>query len=433
MTTVRSYLSRGLGLWLVASLLSCALLYAEQIRRQYWQFDREFSALFSRISTVLTQNEAVLPLLNGDEPPGELQKKLPQIAALERTQARPLDGERVEAIAPLRYWLYNPYRQIRVQIDLNPLFHAPSSFSRVALDIGTRTVADGHRWQWARTFSQHFQPFTLQASAEPDWTGVARWPFAVVILGWGIVVGTGTLLLWQRRQQRNARQRADYYQHTRLSSLNEITAGVVHEINQPLTAAQMWLKGGERQLNNGNTDEALQALRAAMVQTRRIDELLTRFRAHMSQESVTLTPVSLAASWQRVGNLLEHEPGAKQIRITHDFVAPLVLADRLWLEQVLHNLLNNAIQAKVSHVHIQSQPQGEQVRVILTDDGPGFSPEALQQALMPFYSERSGGMGLGMTLVESLMTRMNGSIRLANHPGGGAEIVLMFTRGDAAQ
>lgn len=427
MATVRPYLSRGFYLWLIVSLLSGVLLYAEQIRRQYWQFDREFSSLFNRISTILTQNEAVLPLLSGNEQLAELQKKLPQITALEHTLARPLDANRVEAISPLRYWLYNPYRQIRVQIDLSPQFNASTTFAHVALDIDHSTVPEQFRWQWVRTFGQHFQPFTLHASANPEWADVPRWPFAIVFIGWGCIIGTGMLLLWQRRQQRNAHQRADYYQHTRLSSLNEITAGVVHEINQPLTAAQVWLKGGERQLNNGNIADALHALRSAMVQTQRIDELLTRFRAHISQERVTLKPVSLAASWQRVGNLLEHEPGAKQICLTHNFAVSQVLADRLWLEQVLHNLLNNAIQAKVSHVNITSQLIGDSVQVTLTDNGPGFSPDALQHALMPFYSERTGGLGLGMTLTESLMTRMNGSIRLANRPGAGAEIVLMFS------
>jgi C4-dicarboxylate-specific signal transduction histidine kinase len=68
------------------------------------------------------------------------------------------------------------------------------------------------------------------------------------------------------------------------------------------------------------------------------------------------------------------------------------------------------------------------VKVTLTDGGPGLSSEALKLALMPLFSEREGGLGLGLTLSDSLMTRMNGSLELANAPGGGAQISLWLIR-----
>lgn len=432
MTTKRAYFLRGLVAWLAVSVLCCALLYAEQIRRQYWQFDRAFGLLFSTLSTALTQNESVIPVLSGDEDLSLLQQKFPQIQALEKTVARPLDAPRVETLSPTGYWLYNPYRQIRVRITLVPLLKSASHFSTVRLSMATPEPLEPQRWQWAREFQQHFQPFTLQASASPRWFAVSWLPHVLVLSTLGALISLLTLTLWGRRQQQTYRQRADYYQHARLNTLGEMAAGVVHEINQPLTATQMWLQGGMRQLDNGKPEEARHAMRSALTQTQRISDLLTRFRAHLSQEAVALTAVNLSQSWLRVGNLLEHEPGTKHIRISHAFKAPEVRADRLWLEQVLHNLLNNAIQAQLSSgkgwVHIASEAEGERVRVTLTDGGPGFSPQALKLALMPLYTEREGGLGLGLTLCESLMTRMNGSLQLANRPDGGAEISLWFIR-----
>lgn len=432
MTTKRAFLLRGLAAWLVVSLLCCALLYAEQIRRQYWQFDRAFTSLFSAINTALTQNESVIPVLSGDEDLALLQQKFPQIEALEKTIALPLDAPRVEKLSPTSYWLYNPYRQIRVRINLAPFFQSAPHFSTVRLSMSTPSSLEPERWQWTRQFQQHFQPFTLQASATPQWFAVAWQPHALVIFVWGVIVSVLMLLLWGRKQQQSDRQRADYYQHARLNTLGEMAAGVVHEINQPLTATQMWLQGGMRQLDNGKPEEALHAMRSALTQTQRISELLTRFRGHLSQEDVTLAAVNLAHSWQRVGNLLEHEPGSEHIRITHSFQALHVRADRLWLEQVLHNLLNNAIQAQSSRgegwVHITSKASGERICVTLTDGGPGFSAEALKLALMPLYTERKDGLGLGLTLCESLMTRMGGSLGLANRPDGGAEISLWFIK-----
>lgn len=434
MTTKRAFFFRGVLFWLVVSLVCSTLLYAEQIRRQYWQFDRAFNQLFSTLSTALTQNESVIPILNGDEDLALLEQKFPQIQALEKTVNRPLDSPRVEHFSSAEYWLYNPYRQIRVKISLKPLLESPSHFSRVELQNNDEPLPGLYRWCWKRQFPQHFQPFTLQVGANPDWLNVALLPHCLLTTGWAIIAGMGSMLLWSRRQQRRDRQRADYYQHARLNTLGEMAAGVVHEINQPLMATQMWLEGGLRQLKSEKPEQAEHAIRSALTQTQRINDLLTRFRAHLSREEVAMTKVNLAQSWQRVGNLLEHEPESKQIRITHDLNAVHIMADPLWLEQVLHNLLNNAMQAQ-QHienrwVHIHSEPAGEQVKVTLTDGGPGFSPQALQRALMPLFSEREGGLGLGLTLTESLMTRMNGTLKLANSPQGGAEIHLWFSQGE---
>lgn len=70
----RLFWKRGLLVWLLVCLLSSALLYAEQIRRQYWQLTGDFNTLFSGLSAVLTQNESIIPLLGGHEPLAELQK-----------------------------------------------------------------------------------------------------------------------------------------------------------------------------------------------------------------------------------------------------------------------------------------------------------------------------------------------------------------------
>ncbi|MBB1198759.1 sensor histidine kinase [Enterobacteriaceae bacterium 89] len=431
-TTPRAWLIRGILLWLFAWLICSALLYAEQIRRQYWESDRAFTALFSTLSMALTQNESVIPILNGDEDPALLQQKFPQIQALEKTHDVPLDAPRVQPLSETSYWLYNPYRQIRVKINLAQLLKSDTHFTGIQLGLIKPHDLSHCRWLWTRQFPQHFQPFTLQAGADPRWLSVALLPHLFIALAWGFIISMVMLLLWVRSQQRTDRQRADYYQHARLNTLGELTAGVVHEINQPLTATQMWLQGGLRQLDQHNVDGAQHAIRSALTQTQRISELLTRFRAHLSEEPVTMTMVDLAHSWQRVGNLLEHEPGSKQIRITHDFSTRRVLTDRLWLEQVLHNLLNNAIQAQtnVQHgwVHIKSEAAGDKVKVTLTDGGPGFSSEALKLGLMPLFTERQGGLGLGLTLTESLMTRMDGSIELANSAQGGAEIRLWFSQ-----
>lgn len=430
------FIKRATLLWLLLCLLGSVLLYAEQIRRQFWDLDRHFTSAFSAMGAVLTQNESILPLLNGDEDLAALSKKFPQIIALEKTVGRDLNAARVEPTGAAQYWLYNPWRQIRVLIDLAPTINGWPHFNRVDLNLAgapSAVPADAF-WHWQRQFSQHTQPFILTADARPDWFNIRPLPFVLLFLGLAVVTGAGGMLIWQRRQRQNADQRAWYYQHARLNTLGEITAGIVHEINQPLTAAQTWIQGAQRQLRQNNPDAVAKALSSALVQTQRIGELLTRFREHVAQEAVILQLVDLADCWQHVGNLLEHERTAEHIRVTHDFApqAKTIFADRLWLEQVLHNILSNAIQAQQESasgwVHISSESQGDVTTLCVTDGGPGFTPEALQHAFMPFYSGRKAGIGLGMTLTESLVIRMNGTISLGNAPDGGAQVRLQFAQ-----
>lgn len=431
-------ITRALVVWAVVCLISSVLLYTEQIRRQFWERDRAFSALFSEIGAVLTQNESVLPLLSGDEDIAALRTKFPHLLALEKTAGRARDAARVEPARENQYWLYNPWRQIRVLVDLAPLLTAHPRFTRLEVRYareGNAQSSSDAFWRWQRTFPQHTQPFTLIADAEPAWFGV-YWPiYPALFLGWGAVIAVTSMALWQRKARKEAEQRALYYQHARLNTLGEITAGIVHEINQPLTAVQTWIQGAQRQQTRDNPQAVSQALAAALVQTQRISALLTRFREHVVQEKVTLRETDLTQCWQQVVNLLEHERRAERVSVTHAFApgATSVIADRLWLEQVLHNLLRNAIQAQQANgqgwVRIESQKSTDGIKITVTDGGPGFSPEALQNAFMPFYSGRKEGIGLGMTLTESLMTRMNGTLSLGNSPEGGATIVLQLESG----
>ncbi|MCU6680241.1 hypothetical protein M8318_21565 [Leclercia sp. H6S3] len=244
----RKFLKRGLLIWLIACLLSSVLLYAEQIRRQFWDLDRAFAAAFAETGAVLTQNESVLPLLNGDEDLAALRKKFPQIRDLQKTQGRALDAARVEPVGDTQYWLYNPWRQIRVLIDTRSVIGARPHFTRLSLDLRGNVSPPSEEafWHWQRQFSLHTQPFILRAEARPAWLNVAPVPFVLLWLGWGIVIAAGGVILWQRKQRQKADQRARYYQHARLNTLGEITAGIVHEINQPLTAVQTWIQGAQR-------------------------------------------------------------------------------------------------------------------------------------------------------------------------------------------
>ena len=436
--THRPWFKRFWLIWFLVTLATLTGVFANQILQQQRDRETQFHQQFNRIAAYLTQNETLLPLLTGDENLAELRKKFPQIVQLEHTQNRSLTAARFEQSDNGRYWLYNPYRQFRMLVDLH--FALKSSDVALALSFHlqappamvTPSYSEQARWLWQRPFINLYQPFLIKGSANPNWRALHAAPFLLAVLLWLVMglLGWGLVRHWQ--QNREMRLRADYFQRTRREALGEFTAGVIHEINQPLTAINTWLHSSQLLVSQGKHHNLPQALNAISLQTERLAALLQRFRDIVSERPVTLTAVSPEAVWRRVTLLLQQELASGDVQVRQQFrhQHARVLGDEQWLEQVFHNLLQNAIHMQQGQpdawVNISSERLPHEIKIILSDNGPGFSAEGLAQAVMPFYSSRPESMGLGMTLVESLMLRMNGQLRLANRAEGGAEITLIF-------
>lgn len=181
----QNFQKRGILIWLVLCLLSSVLLYAEQIRRQFWDLDRDFALAFTEAGAVLTQNESVLPLLNGDEDLAALRKKFPQILDLQKTQGRALDAARVEPVGDTQYWLYNPWRQIRVLIDTRSVINARAHFTRLALDLGGDASPPRQTPSGTGSVSLRNIPNPLSCGPTPDLRGWTLPCCHFYCSGWG--------------------------------------------------------------------------------------------------------------------------------------------------------------------------------------------------------------------------------------------------------
>lgn len=433
-------IKRSLIVWLLLMLIPLVVLPGVQLYQQWKTFEAAFRNVEQQIAYRLTQNAAVLPLISPGSDAAALNHKFPQIVAIEPLPAGSSEEIRITPDVNGRYWLNNPWQKVRELVDLRPVMDAAlneAEFRHLTLYwqgkvllVSGAAEPDGI-WRWSTTFAQQIQPFTLTASASPQWQSVKLWPPLLLAL----LLSAMMIFLHQRQRQHQADRRAQFYQHSRLNALGEITAGMVHEINQPLTAIQSWLQGAQRLLAKGDLTLLPNALQGALDQTQRIALLLQRFRDHLDQREVALQDVELKRVWGHVEDLLAREIHEGEIAIQREFTPPgvVIRADPLWLEQVLHNLLSNAIQAQSAQrkgwVRVQCQSEDNNVVLTLTDGGKGFSEEGIKQALMPFYTTRQEGIGLGMTLAETLMVRMNGNITLSNHVGGGACVQLRFESG----
>lgn len=270
------------------------------------------------------------------------------------------------------------------------------------------------------------------------------------MLGWSLL----TAALWAAGhalwRQRVARQRAEELlrlgQVARLNTMGELAAGMAHELNQPLTALLSSTQAAQRLLADDPPDlnTAETAMARAVEQARRAATVVGRLRRLVERPDLAgqAQPLALPAAVHDVLHLLEPEMAQRGItpQVTTAPDLPAVLAEPVALQQIIHNLLMNALQAMEQVPPAERQlrldmatTNAGQVTLSVRDHGPGIPPDARQHLFEPFFTTRTGGLGLGLTLCESLAQAMGAQLTLSPatpQPTGadrGAEFVLTLT------
>ncbi|MEM6760010.1 MAG: ATP-binding protein [Pseudomonadota bacterium] len=214
-------------------------------------------------------------------------------------------------------------------------------------------------------------------------------------------------------------------QSSKLAALGEMSAAVSHELNQPLAAMKTYLAGARLLLRRGRQEEAV-------VSFGRIDDLIERMgaitrqlKSYARKGQDALTPVNMGDAL--VSSLAMMEPQLRQRKVLINRVVPpepmMVLGDRLRIEQVMVNLLRNAIDA----TKVATNPQidvilsaGETVTLTVRDNGPGI--EDLDSLFEPFYTTKQpgDGVGLGLAISSGIVTDLGGRLTARNGQSGGA-------------
>ncbi|HEY1845053.1 MAG TPA: ATP-binding protein [Buttiauxella sp.] len=425
-------------IWLILTAVSCGGTAFYALHQQYEARSAEFRILYRDITVKLSQNDVILSLLSNSSDPAVVQQKFPYIL---RWQTQPLQP-RFPDLNPARagtYWLNSPQGSLLIDLPAlltdvvsdRPFRNVTLSWKKVPLiELKQKKVNDW--WRWNKQIASPSQPLTLSVTANPDWQSLP-W-LAMFFLGLLSAGGIYFFSQYQatKRQRNIADLRAHFSELARLNAMGEIAAGLVHELNQPLTAILSYTQTAQRLIGLHQADRALPLLDASVVQTKRISALLLAFREKLRSEKPTLEPVVLRQIWADVVTLLgtELERGKVAVRTLIPESLPRLLASSLWVEQILHNLLSNAIQAQHNTpqpwVEIQIREVGSTLVLTITDGGPGLSEQALQHVFMPFFTTRQEGLGLGMALTETLVHRLSGSISAENSASGGACFTVKF-------
>jgi C4-dicarboxylate-specific signal transduction histidine kinase len=217
----------------------------------------------------------------------------------------------------------------------------------------------------------------------------------------------------------------------RVSTLGELSASIAHEVNQPLAAiitngeaALRWLARAEPDLG-----EARDALKRVIQDGERASEVIRRIRALTRKSEQNTALLDLNAVVADSLALVEREIAGRGVVLSLDLVRdlPPVQADRIQLQQVLINLLLNALQAmdavapEARRLNLRSfADDGGNAVLAVEDSGPGFDAETASKLFSAFFTTKASGMGMGLSICRSIVEACGGRIWATRNAGAGA-------------
>jgi two-component system sensor kinase FixL len=249
----------------------------------------------------------------------------------------------------------------------------------------------------------------------------------------------------KQAEQENEQKRNELAYVARVSTMNQLASSLAHELNQPLGAIMRNAEAGELFLQDPSPD--LDEIRAILADIRRDDQragaVIDRMRSQLKRREVEHNLLDLNLLAGEVIALVFPEADARKVRIVLNPVSslPQVRGDRVQLQQVLLNILINAMDAMNDsapddrRITVLIQAVDTQVEVAVSDSGCGMPADKLSHVFEPFFSTKPNGLGMGLAISRSIIEAHRGSIRAKNNEAGGATftITLPAAEGDSAK
>lgn len=217
--------------------------------------------------------------------------------------------------------------------------------------------------------------------------------------------------------------------HSRkLVALWRLTAGIAHEVKNPLNAMMIHVELLKERLEDSGVD-VKKSLEVIGGEIRRLDRVVQGFLKFMRPQELTLKPVDLNAMLQSVCALLEAESLSHGVRfvLELDAALPAVSADEELLRQAFINIVQNAVQAMPSGgaVRIRTRPEEvDWVRVTVTDQGVGIAPEDVDKIFKLYYTSKPGGSGIGLSVVYRIVQLHDGTLEAKSELGRGTAVIV---------
>ncbi|MCZ0962259.1 sensor histidine kinase [Paracoccus benzoatiresistens] len=236
----------------------------------------------------------------------------------------------------------------------------------------------------------------------------------------------------QLAQQRLSQMQSDLVQANKLATMGQITAGVAHEINQPLATIRLLAENGQAMAPGGPASDNLARISRM---TDRIGQITDQLRDFARKATGEIGPVSLrpvieasmllTASLRKASDMPVHLPEIPE--------GLAVTGERVRVEQILVNLLTNASEAQEGRadawIRIGVQADADRVTLTVSDNGPGLSPQVRDQLFAPFATSKAQGLGLGLVISRDIAREFGGELSADDPvPGQGATFRLVLRR-----
>ena len=244
----------------------------------------------------------------------------------------------------------------------------------------------------------------------------------------------------ERRRSEAERERLgrELAQAGRLAALGQFAASMAHEINQPLAAIRSYADNTGKLMERGRVADAVENVAAIGRLTDRIGALTRQLKGFARRASGRREPVPVEALLRGALEVAAARAEAEGTPLTVEAAPDLaVIGDGPRLEQVLVNLLQNALDAVAGRparrVAVSVVAEGERVEIAVRDDGPGI-PEAVRGHIFePFFTTKADGLGLGLAISRGIVEECGGTLTVADAPGGGTIFHMALTRAALAE
>jgi predicted ATPase/signal transduction histidine kinase len=339
------------------------------------------------------------------------------------------------------YWAEETYRIFEYELGTTPTLERlllrihPDDVAAFGL-VAERASQDGqdfaHEYR-LRMPDERVKQIRVMAHAFRDETGDVEFI--------GAVMDVTAIRVAERELHKT---RTDLAHVMRVTSLGELTASIAHEVNQPLgavmfnvEACQSWLAA-----DPPNMKEAHAALERIVRDGTRASEVIRRIRTVAKKTDTKMAPLNLNDVLSEALTFVQHEllSSGVVVRLEHASALSMILADKVQLQQVILNLLINGIEAMHSiadrprELTIRSEQDAGHVCVTVTDCGVGFSAASEGRLFNTFFTTKSSGMGMGLSICRSIVELHGGRIWATPHMPHGATIqfTLPLQRADAS-
>jgi two-component system sensor kinase FixL len=255
---------------------------------------------------------------------------------------------------------------------------------------------------------------------------------------------TGFIRDLTERQQVDARLQelqSELFHISRLTTLGEMASALAHELNQPLSAIASYMQGSRRLLEGASDQRTIvvrEAMDKAAEQSLRAGQIIRRLRDFVARGESERRIENLTKLLEEASALALVGAKDRGVRVTYAFDPALeqVLADKVQIQQVVLNLLRNAIEAMENaprrELTIETERGEDGMAIIkVVDTGRGIAPEIANQLFQPFVTTKSQGLGVGLSISRTIVESHGGQITAQPNPAGGT--IFRFTLRSVSQ